>query len=60
MKAARAFGVIAVEFLGLPSAYLPFDLSEKDNLLGEWLLHDVLESGIRLIGHSVVVVNWEE
>ena len=45
MKAARAFGVIAVEFLGLPPAYLPFDLSEKDYLLGEWLLHDVLEGG---------------
>ena len=45
MKAARAFGFIAVEFLGLPKDVLPFVLTEKDYVLGEWLLHHVLEGG---------------
>lgn len=45
LKAARAFGVIATEFLGLPPEDLPFELKKKDYELGEWLLHDVLEGG---------------
>lgn len=45
MKAARAFGVIATEYLGLSKEDLPFELSAKDYELGEWLLLDVLEGG---------------
>lgn len=45
LKAARAFGVIATKFLGLPTEYLPFELNRKDEELGEWLLQDVLEGG---------------
>ncbi len=45
LKAARAFGVVATEFLGLPSEDLPFMLKKKDYELGEWFLQDVLEGG---------------
>lgn len=45
MKAARAFGAIATDFLGLSAENLPFKLTKKDYILGEWLLHDVLEGG---------------
>ena len=45
LKAARAFGVIATKFLGLPIEDLPFELNRKDEELGEWLLQDVLEGG---------------
>ena len=44
-KAARTFGAITTEFLGLPIEDLPFKLTDKDYKMGEWLLHDVMEGG---------------
>ncbi len=44
-RAGKAFGYIAVEYLGLPLEELPFELGEKDKERGEWLLNDILQTG---------------
>lgn len=44
-KAARAFGAIAVRYLGLPPEELPVPLKEKDTATGEWLLEDIWKGG---------------
>lgn len=44
-KAARIFGVVAVNYLGLPAEDLPIAYSEKDLKTGEWLLHDIWQGG---------------
>lgn len=44
-KAARTFGAIAVELLGLPAESLPFTLENKDLQMGEWLLGYIWEGG---------------
>lgn len=42
---ARAFGALAVRYLGLPAEDLPVELSESDMPLGDWLLEDIWSSG---------------
>lgn len=44
-SAAKAFGAIAVEQLGLPIEALPFTLDNKDFQRGEWLLNYIWEGG---------------
>lgn len=44
-RAAKAFGAIAVECLGLPAEDLPFSLNDKDLQRGEWLLGYIWEGG---------------
>ncbi len=44
-RAGKAFGYIAVEYLGLPAEELLFKLDEKDKKRGEWLLEDILQTG---------------
>lgn len=44
-KAARIFGVIAVNYLGLPAEDLPLDYTVKDLKSGEWLLNDIWQGG---------------
>ncbi|MDL2213679.1 nucleotidyltransferase family protein [Bacteroides sp. OttesenSCG-928-N06] len=44
-KAAKAFGVIAVNYLGLPLQDLPIPFSESDLKTGDWLLNDILQTG---------------
>ena len=45
LRAAKAFGAIAVDVLGLEANQLPFTLSDSDRHLGEWLLQDILRGG---------------
>ena len=44
-RAAKAFGAIAVELLGLPLESLPFTLDKKAYQRGEWLLGYIWEGG---------------
>lgn len=44
-KAARVFGVIAVNYLGLPKEELPIPFTEKELKTGEWLLNDIWQGG---------------
>lgn len=44
-KAARIFGVMAVEYLGLPFEELPIAYTEEDLPTGEWLMNDVWKEG---------------
>lgn len=44
-KAARIFGVIAVEYLALPFEDLPIPFTEKDIAKGNWLLNDIWQGG---------------
>lgn len=44
-KAARIFGVVAVNYLGLPIQELPISYTEKDLQTGEWLLNDIWQGG---------------
>ena len=44
-KSARIFGVIAVNYLGLPVECLPIPYSKEDEATGEWLLEDIWHSG---------------
>lgn len=45
LKAARIFGAVATDVLGLPADCLPFTLQERDHRKAEWLLADILEGG---------------
>lgn len=49
-RAARIFGAIAVEYLGLPEEELPVRLQSGDRKLGEWLMEDIWRNGN--FGHS--------
>ena len=44
-KAARIFGVVAVNYLGLPIEELPIPYTNKDLKTGEWLLNDIWQGG---------------
>lgn len=44
-KATKAFGVIAVNYLGLPPEDLPIPYSDADLKIGDWLLNDILKAG---------------
>lgn len=44
-RAGKAFGVIAVNYLGLPEEELPFKIDEKDRQRGLLLLNDILQAG---------------
>ncbi|NDV67000.1 nucleotidyltransferase family protein [Bacteroides sp. 224] len=45
LTAVRAFGYIAVAYLGLPAEQLPFTLNNSDKQRGEELLKDILQTG---------------
>lgn len=44
-KAARIFGAIAVNYLGLPKEDLPVSYTPKDVEAGEWLLGEIWQGG---------------
>lgn len=44
-KAARVFGVVAVNYLGLPKEELPIPYTEENLKTGEWLLGDIWQGG---------------
>lgn len=44
-KAAKLFGVVAVNYLGLPMEELPIPYTPKDMKTGEWLLNDIWQGG---------------
>ncbi len=44
-KSARIFGVIAVNYLGLPVECLPIPYNKEDVTTGKWLLEDIWNSG---------------
>lgn len=44
-KAARVFGVVAVNYLGLPMEDLPMPYTKQDLKTGEWLLQDIWQGG---------------
>lgn len=44
-KAAKVFGVVAVNYLGLPMEELPIPYTQKDIETGEWLLNDIWQGG---------------
>lgn len=44
-KAARVFGVVAVNYLGLPMEDLPIPYTKKDLETGEWLFNDIWQGG---------------
>lgn len=44
-KAARVFGVVAVNYLGLPKEELPIPYTTKDLETGEWLFSNIWQGG---------------
>ncbi|MDE6347356.1 MAG: nucleotidyltransferase family protein [Bacteroides sp.] len=44
-KAAKIFGVVAVEYLGLPAECLPISYESSDVPTGEWLMNDIWQEG---------------
>lgn len=44
-KAAKIFGIVAVEYLGLPAECLPISYESSDVPTGEWLMNDIWQEG---------------